>query len=169
MRTRTPWIRLAQTSAAELRQIQDRAVARAVREEFYPFSAFYKNRLDEAGVDPRRVRGIADLARLPFTTKHDLLAAQSDPKRRTDFVLVPTAEKIRAHWPLSRKLPLLFGGARAREELTFDYTPNFLTFTTGRSSEPVAFAYTPHDLEVLGEAIARMFDIAEIDSNQERI
>jgi hypothetical protein len=109
------------------------------------------------------------LARVPLSTKQDLLAAQSDPKRRTDFVLRPTPERIRQHWPLARKLALVLGGARAREVLRSAYTPNFLTFTTGRSSEPVAFAYTPHDLEVLGEAIARMFDIAKINSGDERV
>jgi phenylacetate-coenzyme A ligase PaaK-like adenylate-forming protein len=51
----------------------------------------------------------------------------------------------------------------------YDYTPNFLTFTTGRSSEPVAFAYTPHDLEILSEATARMFDLSRVSSPDSRI
>ncbi|HTF87950.1 MAG TPA: AMP-binding protein [Planctomycetota bacterium] len=169
MRSTASWTRLARASAGEHRQIQDLAVARMVREELYPFSAWYRRMIDQAGVDPRSIRGVADLARLPFTTKQDLLAAQTDPARKLDFILAPTPQRIREAWPLSRKLPLVLGGARAREKLTYAYTPNFLTFTTGRSSEPVAFAYTPHDLDVLGEAIARMFDIAAINSNQERI
>jgi acetyl-CoA C-acetyltransferase/acetyl-CoA acyltransferase len=74
-------------------------------------------------------------------------------------VLVPTPEAIRAHWGLSRKLALGIGGRAAREILRFAYTPNFLTFTTGRSSEPVAFLYTPHDLDLLGEGGARMMDV----------
>lgn len=142
---------------------------RLIREELYPFSAWYRRVFDDAKLDPRSVRSVADLARLPFTTKQDLLAAQSDPARRTDFVLKPSPDSIRAHWPLLRKLALLAGGERAKAVLRHAYTPNFLTFTTGRSSEPVAFAYTPHDLEVLGEAIARMFDIARIDSADERV
>ncbi len=169
MRNKSPWIQLARTPASELRNIQDRALARLVREELYPFSAWYRRVFDEAGVDPRSIQGVADLARLPFTTKQDLLAAQTNPARSMDFILRPTPESIRAHWPLTRKLELLLGGARAREALAYSYTPNFLTFTTGRSSEPVGFAYTPHDLEVLGESIARMFDIAKIDSYDERI
>ena len=169
MRSPSPWQRLSRSSASELRSIQDRALTRLVNEELYPFSPHYRRVFDEARVDPRSVRGVADLARLPLTTKQDLIAAQKDQQRRTDFVLQPTPERIRAHWPLARKLALLLGGERARELLRFAYTPNFLTFTTGRSSEPVAFAYTPHDLEVLGEAIARMFDIAAINSSSERV
>ncbi len=169
MKGKSPWIGLARASASELRHIQDQALAKHVREELYPFSAWYRRVFDGAGVDPDSIRGVDDLVRLPFTTKKDLLAAQSDPARRTDFILKPTPDLIRAHWPTLRKAGLLVGGEQAREELTYAYTPNFLTFTTGRSSEPVAFAYTPHDLDVLGEAISRMFDIAKIDSNDERI
>ena len=53
--------------------------------------------------------------------------------------------------------------------MRYAYTPNFLTFTTGRSSEPVGFAYTPHDLDVLGDAIARMFDIVDVVAPDERV
>ncbi len=169
MRDKTLWTNLAHASAAQLRQLQDQALVRHVREELYPFSAWYRRVFDEAGVNPAQIRGVDDLARLPFTTKQDLLKAQTDPEHRFDFILTPTPQLIKKHWPLTRKLALLAGGERAKEILTYDYTPNFLTFTTGRSSDPVAFAYTPHDLEVLGEAIARMFDIAKINSSQERI
>ncbi|MBK8179710.1 MAG: AMP-binding protein [Planctomycetes bacterium] len=163
------WTDLSRTPAAQLRQIQDEALARYVQEELYPFSAAYRAVFDGAGVRPEEIRGVADLARLPFTTKQDLLKAQSDPLHRYDFILRPTPETIRRAWPIGRKLSLVLGGLRAREELTYRYTPHFLTFTTGRSSDPVAFAYTPHDLELLGEAIARMFDIARIDAVEERV
>jgi len=163
------WAALARTPAAQLRALQDRTLARYVREELYPFSAHYRRVFDEAGVDPGSIRGVADLVRLPFTTKQDLLAAQSDPARKTDFVLVPTPARIKASWPFGRKLALVLGGARARETLRRAYTPNFATFTTGRSSEPVVFTYTPHDLEVLGEATARMFDLCQVASEGERV
>lgn len=169
MRSPSRWNALAHTSARELQHIQDARLSTFVREELYPFSAFYRRKFDEARVSPRDIRGVRDLARLPFTTKKDLLEAQVDAKTRYDFVLKPSPESIKKHWPLSRKLAVALGGARAQELLRFAYTPNFLTFTTGRSSEPVAFTYTPHDLEVLSEGIARMFDIARITSDQERI
>ena len=163
------WNHLRRLPAAELRAIADRNLARYVREELYPFSSHYRRLMDEAGVGPRDIRGVADLRRLPFTTKQDLLAAQSDPERKLDFVLRPSPTTIKAHWPFARKLGLVLGGTRARELLAYQYTPNFLTFTTGRSTAPVAFAYTPHDLDVLGEATARMFDLAGITSSSERV
>ncbi len=163
------WQRLRSLPPSELRRMQDQILERYVREELYPFSTHYRRVFDEAGVDPGTVRGVSDLRRLPFTTKADLLAAQSDPERRHDFVLRPTPGAIKAHWPFARKLGLVLGGAVARERLRFAYTPNFLTFTTGRSSDPVAFTYTPHDLDVLGEGIARMFDLLDITSSEERV
>lgn len=160
---RSHWARLSRAPASELRALQDRALRRFVREELYPFSAWYRRRFDAAGVRPRDIRCVDDLRRLPFTTKQDLLEAQVGTGTQRDFVLVPTPEAIRAHWPLARKLALVAGGAGAREMLRRAYTPSFLTFTTGRSSEPVAFTYTPYDVDLLGETGARMMDVVGID------
>ena len=169
MPTPRDWQRLAQTPAPELRALQDRLLARYVREELYPFSPRYRRVFDEAGVDPRSVRGRDDLRRLPFTTKQDLLEAAGDPARRLDFVLQPTPGAIKEHWGLGRKLALVAGGQRSRDLLRRAYTPCFLTFTTGRSTAPVSFAYTPHDLEILSQGIARMFDLLGISAPSERI
>jgi phenylacetate-coenzyme A ligase PaaK-like adenylate-forming protein len=163
------WERLARLPAPELKALSNRNLARFVREELYPFSRHYRRVFDVAGVGPESLRTVADLRRLPFTTKQDLLAAQSDPDRRLDFVLRPEPATIKAHWPFPRKLALVLGGARAKEALRYAYTPNFATFTTGRSSDPVLFTYTPHDLDVLGEATARMYDLMQVGGPTERV
>ena len=163
------WKSLCRAPARDVRALQDELLAKFVREELYPFSRYYRRVFDDAKVDPRSIRSVADLARLPFTTKQDLLRAQTTPETRYDFVLQPSPGLIKEHWPFARKLAVGLGGAVAREKLRYAYTPNFLTFTTGRSTEPVGFAYTPHDLDVLGEATARMFDIGGINADTERI
>jgi phenylacetate-CoA ligase len=167
--TPSSWKGLSRASVADLKRLQNETLVRYVREELYPFSRHYQRVFDQAGVDPRRFRGVEDLARLPLTTKQDLLRAQTTPESRYDFVLRPNPSLIKAHWPFARKLALVVGGAGARETLRYRYTPNFLTFTTGRSSEPVGFAYTPHDLDVLSEGIARMFDVVNVVTPDERI
>ncbi|MFO1009503.1 MAG: AMP-binding protein [Planctomycetota bacterium] len=164
-----PWSALCRTTPTEMRALQDALVAKRVREEILPFSTHYQRVFAEAGLRAEDVRSVADLAKLPFTTKSDLLAAQSDPERRLDFVLRPSPESIRAAWPLGKKLGLLLGGAAAREKLRRAYTPNFVTFTTGRSSDPVAFYYTPHDLELLSIVGARMLDVHGITDTSARI
>jgi phenylacetate-coenzyme A ligase PaaK-like adenylate-forming protein len=163
------WSRLRRLPVPELKRLQDATLARYVQEELYPFSAYYRRVFDEARVAPRDIRGVADLRRLPFTTKQDLLAAQVDPKRRADFILVPTPGAIKQHWPFARKLGIALGGDGARAALRRAYTPNFLTFTTGRTTDPVSFTYTPHDLDVLGEGIARMFDLLGVTASDERV
>ena len=169
MRHPESWKRLSRAPTEELKRLSDSSLSRFVREELYPFSAHYRRLFDESGIDPRRVKSLADLAQLPFTTKADLLEAQSSPETKLDFVLRPDPASIRAHWPLGRKLALVLGGSRAREALRFKYTPNFVTFTTGRSSDPVVFTYTPHDLDVLGESAARLFDLCEVAGPGERV
>ena len=41
-------------------------------------SPWYAARFDLAGVKPDEIRDYADLARLPFTEKHDLTGSQDD-------------------------------------------------------------------------------------------
>ncbi len=41
-------------------------------ETLYSRVSFYKDRLDEAGVKPRDIKGLEDIAKLPFTVKDDL-------------------------------------------------------------------------------------------------
>ncbi|RMH19657.1 MAG: phenylacetate--CoA ligase family protein [Acidobacteria bacterium] len=61
----------------------DRDALRAHQEErlrrlmaVVPRSAFYRRKLAAAGIDPASISSLDDLARLPFTTKAELLAAQ---------------------------------------------------------------------------------------------
>lgn len=163
------WSRLQRASKADLQDLQDRTLARFVRTELYPFSAHYRRVFDEAGIRPRDIRTVADLRKLPFSTKGDLLESQSDENKKTDFVLIPTPHSIREHWPFGKKVAVALGGARAREILRRDYTPIFLTFTTGRSSAPVVFTYTSHDLDLLGEAGARLLDVFAVPEEGARL
>lgn len=58
----------------------------------YTNSQFYRRKLDEAGVDPASIKTIADLSRVPFTTKSEL---------RTGYPLgllaVPEEQVVRIH------------------------------------------------------------------------
>ena len=55
-------------------------------------SPFYKRKFTAAGVDPSRIRGLADLARLPFTTKDELKDNQASRPPWGDVLAVPLAE-----------------------------------------------------------------------------
>ncbi len=58
----------------------------------YRGSGFFRQRLDQAGVDPASVRGLEDLPRLPFTTKEDLRRAYP-----FGWTCVPLEQVVRVH------------------------------------------------------------------------
>lgn len=60
-------------------------------------SPFYRRKLKAAGVTPGHVRALADLPRLPFTTKDELKANQAAKPPWGDVLAVPLAEVLRVH------------------------------------------------------------------------
>jgi len=58
----------------------------------YRGSAFYRKRLDEAGVKPRDIRSLKDLQKLPFTTSKDLQEGYPFP-----LLSVPFEKVVRIH------------------------------------------------------------------------
>jgi phenylacetate-CoA ligase len=76
---------------AELEQLQlERLEATLVR--VYRHVPFYRKRFDEAGFNPDDARSLADLARLPFTTKDDLRA-----NHPYGLFAVPLRDIVRVH------------------------------------------------------------------------
>jgi phenylacetate-CoA ligase len=63
----------------------------------YRASPFYRAKLDAAGVKPEQVRTLADLARLPFTTKDELKQDQADHPLWGTLLAVPLEQCLRVH------------------------------------------------------------------------
>jgi phenylacetate-CoA ligase len=63
----------------------------------YRDSPFYRRKLKAAGVKPEHVRQLADLARVPFTTKDELKENQAAHPPWGDVLAVPVAEVQRVH------------------------------------------------------------------------
>ncbi|MEI6130059.1 MAG: hypothetical protein WCR59_08355, partial [Planctomycetota bacterium] len=150
------WREIQRMPRSEQRAMQDHLLRRYVSEYLQPFSAFYRELFARAGVSPDQIRTVDDLRRLPLTSKIDLLPSKEDPQRFKKFILQPDPASLKAAWPLHKKLPLLWqkwtkGTAAVKQRLRTEFYPSFMTFTTGRSAEPVPFFYTPHDLANLRE------------------
>ncbi len=148
--------------------MQDHLLRKYVREYLYPFSPFYRDLFDRHGVRPDQIRSVDDLRRLPLTGKKDLLPSAEDPQRFRKFILQPDPKSLKAAWPLRRKLPLLWkswtaGKEAVRADLRREFYPCFMTFTTGRSAEPVPFSYSPYDIQNLHETGARLVDVTGLD------
>lgn len=60
-------------------------------------SPFYRRKLKAAGVRPTLIRTLADLPRLPFTTKDELKENQAQKPPWGDVLAVPLAEVLRVH------------------------------------------------------------------------
>jgi|UniRef100_UPI00378480A9 phenylacetate-CoA ligase len=103
-----------------------------------PFSAHYGRLFKEHGIHPLDIKSFDDWSHVPFTSKRDL----ANPR---DFVLMPNEAVLRRE-PGMIFDALLHGRAAAKEHAEAEFRPILLTSTTGRSSDPVPFLYTKHDL-----------------------
>ncbi len=78
-------------SADEIAAVQQDGLKWTVHHA-YQGSPFYRRRLDEAGIHPGDIKHLSDLARLPFTTAHDLQAEYPLP-----LLSVPEEQVVRIH------------------------------------------------------------------------
>lgn len=140
------------------RALQGEKLHRYLRDCVLPFSSRYQRVFAQAGLTADDVRTLDDLAKLPFTTKEDLLPTPDNPRRALDFVLKPDPAVLRRR-PATILRALRRGPARAKEELEREWRPTFMTATTGRSTESVAFLYTQHDIAHLGIGSGRIADL----------
>lgn len=88
--------RLERAPRAELTRLQTRRLRQQVAHA-YAGSPFYRRKLRAAKVRPDAVRSLADLERLPFTTKDELKANQAAQPPWGDLLAVPIGEVLRVH------------------------------------------------------------------------
>jgi phenylacetate-CoA ligase len=136
-----------------IERLQAEKLRRYLRNVVAPFSAHYGELFRENNFDPDSIRSLADLRRIPFTSKADLL----DNMR--DFLVLPDRKEL-ARRPSTIVKALLLGSKAVAHALDREFRPLMLTSTTGRSSEPVPFLYTAHDIGVLEVAGERMMRVA---------
>lgn len=141
-----------------LLDLQGRKLHRYLRDCVLPFSKHYQRVFAEAGLRADDIRSVADLAKIPFTSKEDLLPTPEQPRRSLDFILIPD-KKTLARRPGVIWRALTRGRARTQEELDREWRPIFMTATTGRSTESVAFLYSQHDIANLGLGSGRVADM----------
>lgn len=126
-----PWARyfderIETMPPAWLRHLEDELLVEQVR-RCYEQAPFYRRKLDAAGIRPERVDGVADLPRLPFTTKEELRASQAEHPPFGDFVCADPLDIARVH------------------------------LSSGTTGTPLVMAYTEKDLETSAKVGARAF------------
>ena len=147
---------------------QGRKLHRYLRDCVLPFSPHYRRLFQRHGLDADDFHSVADLTKLPFTRKEDLLPMPVEPRRALDFVLAPDPAAL-ARRPATLLRALLRGPSAARGELEREWRPVFMTSTTGRSTEPVPFLYTQHDIGLLGLGSGRIVELGGVRPDERMI
>lgn len=165
-----PWKNIARLPRPELTDLQNRKLHHFVNRYLYPFSPHYRDLFDKNKVDPRAIKTVADLRRIPFSSKKDFITAQAENQIK-DFILQPDEEKIRKSWPLPELLKLkakavLQGPGAVKAALEDEFRPVFLTFTTGTTSHPVSYFYTKYDIQNLYVSGGRMLSLFNLDPSE---
>lgn len=81
----------------QMRGLQLARLQRQV-EHAYANSAFYRRKLDQAGVRPEQIRSLDDVRRLPFTTKDELKRDQAEHPLWGSLLAVPFEAVNRVHF-----------------------------------------------------------------------
>jgi phenylacetate-CoA ligase len=165
-----PWQNIAKLSRTDLQTLQNRKLHHFITRHLYPFSAHYQHIFKHHKINPYSIKTIADLQRLPFTSKKDFIDP-NNPRKAIDFILQPDQDKIKKHWPLSELLRLktlaLFKGADAvHDQLGREYRPIFITFTTGTTDKPLSYLYSKYDIDNLHLSGARMLNLFDIKNTE---
>ncbi len=154
-RLTSSWQRLPE---ATVRALQGERLHHWLRDTVLPFSAHYRELFRSLKLRADDFHSIADLRRLPFTSKVDLLNTPDNPAKVRDFLLVPD-RNVLSRRPSSILRALLHGREHVAQGFESEFRPIFLTSTTGRSADPVPFLYTNHDLANLQLAGERVFGV----------
>ncbi len=147
-----------------MRELQLKQLRHFLKQSVVPFSKHYAQVFRQQGLAPDDIQTWADLSKIPFTSKQDLLASPEQPERSQDFILIPD-EALLKRRPSTIFQALTRGPQRAKALLEEEYRPILMTSTTGRASEPVPFFYTHHDIENLKLSGRRLMEICESQSD----
>ena len=149
------WQELPETM---VRRLQAAKLNRYLRSTVLPFSAYYRNLFEQAGLTADSIRTLDDLERIPFTTKADLLSTADQPQRFKDFILVPDPDTLKRR-PETILRAMVHGKEQILKGFETEFRPIFMTFTTGRSADPTPLFYSQRDLDHLATAGGRLVQI----------
>lgn len=166
--------RWASLDAEQQRQLQLRTLRTFLSQQVVPFHPFYRDMFAREGIRIDDIQSLADMARIPFSSKGDVAPTADDPDRPRQFVLQPTPETLKANLPLSRKLRLLWmkmtqGTDAVRTAVGLEYRPVQAFFTTGRTALPTSFLMSNHDLGILEEVGRRIGQVVGVDPAVDRV
>ncbi len=158
------WSELSKLSKEEIKDLQNSQLEKMIRYQI-PYSPFYRQMFKNNDINFKDIKTVDDLQKLPFTTKEDLLATKEDPGKSKKFILQPDEKLIKKYASKSKLAKIIWGKMTKQDikrDLELEYKPIHIHFTTGRSTDPIAFVYSARDIYYLREAGERMLDVAGV-------
>jgi phenylacetate-coenzyme A ligase PaaK-like adenylate-forming protein len=126
-----------------------------LKKRVIPFSAHYRRLFAEHDIHPEDLHSFDDWSKVPFTSKSNLTVPR---EQQRDFVLISNEAALKREWGVIWNA-VFHGSAFAKEEIEKEFRPVMMTSTTGRSSDPVPFAFTKHDLANLDITGRRLMEV----------
>ncbi len=151
------WKILSHLSKNQIENLQNNKL-RYFMQHKIPFSPYYSKLFKKHKIKFPDIKTIADLKKLPFTSKEHIAPTKNNPKKHTDIILQPNKNTIRAYSSKKDLLKYLLNKNAAFR----GFNPVHVHFTTGRTANAVPFLYTAYDLEKLRGAGRRLMDVAGI-------
>jgi phenylacetate-coenzyme A ligase PaaK-like adenylate-forming protein len=136
-------------------QWQVRRLREYLKHRVLPFSTHYRRVFEEHHIEANDIRSFSDWAGVPFTSKVDLTVPR---EKQREFVLIPEQHKLMRE-PRVLMNAVFHGRSHTKEKLEAEFRPLLLTSTTGRSSQPVPFLFTKHDLGLLDVSGRRIMEV----------
>lgn len=119
----------------------------------YQTSPYYHRVFKKHGLKPSDIQSLKDLTKIPITKREDLM---DSPK---DFILQPKKEQLTKILPKKKLISLLLtkmvNEEKAEVEVLREFYPVRVTFTSGRSGNPVPVFYTHYDLDLFSDIAGR--------------
>ena len=165
-----PWSQIAYLSKDEIRNMQNKKLEGFINQYVYPFSKHYQKLFDQNNINPKTIKTVDDLKRIPLTSKHDFISSDEKPERFKDFILQPDKDKIRKYWPAGKLARLAISSAIKGKKYTEnqfikEFRPSFMTFTTGTTNQPISYFYTQYDINNLHISGSRMLNLFDIEGS----
>lgn len=147
------WSKVSRMPAPAIKNMQTELLQKMMVElaDRHPY---YRNLFKENGIDAAAFKA-AELAKLPFTDKGDILAPPDNPSHPKQFVLEMPAEDQGG----GKKGGFKLFGKKEAGPSPQDYKLMNLYYSAGRTAKPVPIVYTTYDVENLKEAGLRAYDI----------
>lgn len=136
-------IGLEPSSRAELTAHQATAL-QALARLCWEQSPFYRRKWEAAGITgPDAISGPADLTRLPFTTRAELVAAQTAHPPAGDLLTVPLSECVSVHQSAGRHGPPLLWYDSAPDRTWVEQTWDYIFAAAGLTPADRAYFAVP--------------------------